>query len=128
MSNRLGVDVSLAWRAEYSALQARETSTPNRFDIYAATTVRCPGATTIGWTRLAQSVAGPIRFTTSLNEQQAKPGDVLGLCSANGSVVHYRGSIEVVNDSTNTQSGRQRRARRELPARRGLARGVDELG
>lgn len=85
----------------YSSIQARETA-PNRFDIYASSTIRCPTSSTDEWTRVGQGVAGPVLFTTTVNEQQAKPGDVLGLCDTDGSVTHYRGSISVVNDSTNT--------------------------
>ena len=91
------------WNATgYYALQARETGS-NRYDIYAAARRQCP-STSSGWTRIAAGVTGPISFTTSIDELAAAPGDVLGVCSANGSVVHYRGTVQLTRDS----AGRRR--------------------
>jgi len=82
---------------QYASLQARETSS-NVYDIYSATDLRCPNAAD-GWTLVTQGVAGPVTFTTPLDETTAPAGDVLGLCQPNGSVVHYRGTITALNDS-----------------------------
>jgi peptidoglycan hydrolase-like amidase len=83
----------------YAALHARATAAANRYDIWAATSLRCPTATTTGWTRIAANVAGPITFTTTMNETTAAAGNVLGLCSNDGSVTHYRGRIQLARDS-----------------------------
>ena len=82
----------------YSSLQARATSTPNRYDIYASSSLVCPGATTSGWTRIAVNVAAPVSFATPVNERTAAAGDVLGLCGSGG-VVHYRGVLQLTSDS-----------------------------
>ena len=83
----------------YAAVQARRTATPGRYDIYTSPTVACPGSATTGWTRRAANIAGPITFATNLNETTTAAGNVLGLCNADGSVTHYRGSIRVVRDT-----------------------------
>ncbi len=51
------------------------------------------------WTTLATNVAGPIRFTTTASEASAAPGEVLGLCQPDGSIVHYRGTVEFADTS-----------------------------
>jgi peptidoglycan hydrolase-like amidase len=84
----------------YAALQATATATANRYDIWARSTVACPAGTTTGWTRIAGNVAGPITFTTSLNEVTTPAGNVLGLCANDGSVTHYRGRIQLTRDSS----------------------------
>ena len=84
----------------YAALQARATATANRYDIWAMSTAACPAATTTGWTLVAAGVAGPITFTTSLNEVTSPAGSVLGLCANDGSVTHYRGEIQLTVDSS----------------------------
>jgi len=81
---------------QYKSLQARETSR-NVYDVYGAADLRC--GTASGWALLAQGVAGPITFTTPLDETSAPAGDVLGLCQPNGTVIHYRGSITALNVS-----------------------------
>ncbi len=45
------------------------------------------------WTKVATAVTGPIEFSTS--GAPANPGQALGLCQPNGSVVHYRGVVRV---------------------------------
>ena len=45
------------------------------------------------WTKVASAVAGPIEF--SMSGSPANPGQALGLCQPNGSVIHYRGVIRV---------------------------------
>jgi hypothetical protein len=42
-------------------------------------------------------------LSTSLDQTAAAPGDVLGLCQADGSVVHYRGAIRVLFDPATGQ-------------------------
>ncbi|MFP5487435.1 MAG: SpoIID/LytB domain-containing protein, partial [Acidimicrobiia bacterium] len=55
---------------------------------------------TIGWTKLNTSpVVGPIRFTTTVNQSTAGPADVLGVCEPDGSVTHYRGTVELLSTS-----------------------------
>ena len=87
----------------YAALQARATATANLYDIWATSTVACPEATTTGWTLIAADVAGPITFTTSLNEVTSPAGNVLGLCANDGSVTHYRGQIRLTSDSAGSR-------------------------
>ena len=71
------------------------------FDIWASSTKRlCPGTYDPSWTLIQSAVVGPIVFTTPYDETAAAPGDVLGLCQPDGSVVHYRGSIGVLSDAT----------------------------
>ncbi len=55
-------------------------------------------AGSVSWQRVA-TVAGPVTFRTSVNESTATPGDVLGVCQPNGSIIHYRGTVRVLNDS-----------------------------
>jgi hypothetical protein len=86
--------------AGYAAVQARQTSTPGRYDVYTSPTVACPGSSTEGWTLRSANVAGPITFVTSLAESTTAAGDVLGLCGADGSVTHYRGTIQLTRDSS----------------------------
>jgi peptidoglycan hydrolase-like amidase len=83
----------------YSAIQARATTAANRYDVWARSTVACPASTTTGWSRVAANVAGPITFATTVNEASAPAGSVLGLCSDDGSVTHYRGRIQLTSDN-----------------------------
>jgi peptidoglycan hydrolase-like amidase len=85
--------------ANYAAIQARATATANRYDIWARTSVACPGSSTTGWTRVGANVAGPITFATTVSETTAPAGSVLGLCANDGSVTHYRGRIQLTRDS-----------------------------
>jgi peptidoglycan hydrolase-like amidase len=88
------------WRGVgYMALQARATSTPNRYNIYSSSSFACPGATTSGWTLRAANVAGPVTFTTTMSEVSAPANQVLGLCHNDRSVTHYRGTIQLTRDS-----------------------------
>ncbi len=83
----------------YAALQARATATANRYDVWARSTAACPAATTSGWTRIAANVAGPVTFTTTVHETTGAAANVLGLCSNDGSVTHYRGRIQLTQDN-----------------------------
>jgi peptidoglycan hydrolase-like amidase len=83
----------------YMALQARATSTPNRYNIYSSSSFACPGTTTSGWTLRAANVAGPVTFTTTMSEVSAPANQVLGLCHNDRSVTHYRGTIQLTRDS-----------------------------
>ena len=74
--------------------RASSTSTPPR------RTRLCPGTYDPSWTLIQSGVPGPIVFTTPYDETTTAPGDVLGLCQPDGSVVHYRGSIRVLSDAT----------------------------
>ena len=50
------------------------------------------------WTKLtAQPVAGPVRFTTSVNQSSAGAANVLGVCEPDGSITHYRGAVEFLH-------------------------------
>ncbi len=54
-----------------------------------------------GWAKIGSAVAGPIVFTSSNGESSsAQPGDVLGVCGSGGSVVHYRGRVELWHTSS----------------------------
>ena len=80
----------------YGGLQAEEIG-PNLYRIWGSATPGCPGPAE-GWSVLAENVPGPITFTTSVDQSTAAAGTVLGVCRPDGSVVHYRGSIRVLND------------------------------
>ncbi len=81
----------------YGALWAEHRGF-NNYDVYGSPTPACPGAP-VAWTLLAQQ-QGPITFTTNMDETTAPAGDVLGLCQPNGTVIHYRGTITALNDSS----------------------------
>ncbi|MDW3213542.1 MAG: SpoIID/LytB domain-containing protein [Ilumatobacteraceae bacterium] len=50
------------------------------------------------WTKLtAQPVDGPVRFTTPVNQSSAGAANVLGVCEPDGSITHYRGSVEFLH-------------------------------
>ncbi|MEQ9162118.1 MAG: SpoIID/LytB domain-containing protein, partial [Ilumatobacter fluminis] len=49
------------------------------------------------WTKLKSGVAGPITFSTTVADDTAVPGDVLGACQPDGSITHYRGDLEFWN-------------------------------
>lgn len=82
--------------AAYGSLWAEHLGA-NTYAVYGSPTPACPGMPAEWWP-LGQ-FNGPITFSTDLNETTAAPGDVLGLCQPNGSVVHYRGTITAVNDN-----------------------------
>lgn len=48
----------------------------------------------IAWGLPIATVTGPVRFTTTIADN-ADPGAVLGLCTAAGGIVHYRGNVEL---------------------------------
>ncbi|MEY2959758.1 MAG: hypothetical protein RLZZ01_2326 [Actinomycetota bacterium] len=49
------------------------------------------------WQRVGDDVVGPIRFSTSVDQSSAAPGAVLGACATDGTIRHYRGSLEVLD-------------------------------
>lgn len=49
------------------------------------------------WQLLATNVPSPVRFTTTVSQSGAEPGDVLGACRSATSLTHYRGAIELVD-------------------------------
>jgi peptidoglycan hydrolase-like amidase len=51
----------------------------------------------ISWQLLRADVAGPIRFSTSVNESTAPAANVLGACEPDGSITHYRGAVELLD-------------------------------
>ncbi len=79
----------------YASLQAAHQGF-NQYDIWGSSVVDCSGQVP-GWTYLGR-VAGPVTFTTWQDQTGAAPGDVLGVCQPDGSVIHYRGSITARND------------------------------
>jgi hypothetical protein len=87
----------------YGALWA-EFKGGGAYDVYASATPACPGQPGAAWTPLGtvQTRLGrkDLVFTTDVDETTAAPGDVLGLCRGDGSVVHYRGSISPVTDAS----------------------------
>ena len=52
-----------------------------------------------GWQQVATGVAGPIRFSTPVNQSSASASSVLGVCRSSGSVTHYRGVVEFASTS-----------------------------
>jgi Stage II sporulation protein len=69
---------------------------PGTFTVWGSTSVACPNDP-VTWTPLAPPVAA-VTFTGG----DGTPAGSLGVCRPDGSVVHYRGSIRVVNDSGGT--------------------------
>ena len=65
----------------------------NLFQVWVAAPRQCP-ADTGGWV-LWNTLAGPITAMTAANESTASPNQVLGLCTADSSMVQYRGTIEM---------------------------------
>jgi hypothetical protein len=84
----------------YGALWAEYRG--NSFEIYASATPACPNTPGAVWSSLGIVASPPgqkvVTFTTDLDQTAAAPSDVLGLCQADGSVVHYRGSITAMID------------------------------
>ncbi len=70
----------------------------DQYDVYGSSDVTCPGGGG-SWVYLGR-VAGPVVVTTPFDETATAPGDVLGVCQPNGSVVHYRGALTVTADAT----------------------------
>jgi peptidoglycan hydrolase-like amidase len=88
------------WRGVgYMSLQARATATPNRYNVYTSSRFACPGTTTSGWSLVASNVVGPVTFTTTVSEVSGPANQVLGLCHNDGSVTHYRGTLQLTRDS-----------------------------
>jgi peptidoglycan hydrolase-like amidase len=71
------------------------------FDVWANGAAVCPN-TPDGWVYLGRT-RGPVVLSTSQDQTNAAPGDVLGLCQPDGSVVHYRGDIRVLFDPATGQ-------------------------
>ena len=53
-----------------------------------------------GWTLIAGSVSGPIRFSSGVDESSAAPGAVLGVCTTSGPIKHYRGVVELTHQAS----------------------------
>lgn len=49
------------------------------------------------WTQVASRVTGPITWSTTVNSATAGAADVVGVCGADGTVNHYRGSVRFVD-------------------------------
>ena len=49
----------------------------------------------VDWKQLGTGVAGPIVFSTPVDQSSASSGDVLGVCKSSGTLGHFRGSIEL---------------------------------
>jgi len=73
----------------------------NRYTVQATQASACPGSNT-SWTLLTpkEGVAGPITFTTNVNESSAGKDQVLGLCKTSGSITRYRGTLQVRDTSS----------------------------
>lgn len=67
---------------------------PGVYDVYAAPTPTC-AASDRAWKLVGDDVAAPVRITTTVDAAGGAAGDVLGACRPDGSVVHYRGALEV---------------------------------
>ena len=62
----------------------------------AETRLASMGGVTFG-APIATDIAGPITFSTTVADDTAVPGDVLGACQPDGSITHYRGDLEFWN-------------------------------
>jgi hypothetical protein len=80
----------------YGGLQAEDIG-HNLYRIWGSQSAGCPGPRE-GWSELV-IVPGPVTFTTTESQATAAGGNVLGVCRPDGSVVHYRGSIRVLDDA-----------------------------
>jgi len=84
----------------FAAVQAINAG-DGTFDVWANGAAVCPN-TPDGWVYLGKTY-GPVVLSTSQDQTTAAPGDVLGLCQPDGSVVHYRGAIRVLFDPATGQ-------------------------
>lgn len=75
---------------------------PGVHDVYTAPAPTCAPSDP-RWTLAGDDVAGPVRLTTTVHETNGAAGDVLGVCRGDGSVLHYRGALDVLTDATGTQ-------------------------
>lgn len=83
----------------YRSLQAHYLGN-GLYDVWGATgEAVCPGTLAPSGVRIGQ-FAGPVVFGTTVDETSAAPGAVLGLCQANGWVIHYRGTITALVDGS----------------------------
>jgi Stage II sporulation protein len=85
--------------AQFGALQAVNVGN-GTFNVYGHSWAVCPQYGD-GWAYLGTERS--TTFSTWQDETAAAPGDVLGLCQPNGSVVHYRGDIRAVFDPATGQ-------------------------
>lgn len=78
-------------------------TTWNADDAKRARAIISASGSAITWTKVGthtQAAGKPVHFTSADGENAAADrGDVLGVCSANGAVNHYRGAIDVVSSS-----------------------------
>ncbi len=77
-------DVALTDDGEWRAAEARAAQ---------AMVDAAPGV--VDWKQLGTGIAGPIVFSTPVDQSSASPGDVLGICTNSGALGHFRGSIEL---------------------------------
>lgn len=130
-----GTGATVHWNGgNYASLFASEVpGNPNMFNVQGSQQSGCPGSA-ISWTLLtSQPVAGPITFTTNVDQSAASPGQVLGLCRPSGLISRYRGEIRVQNVSSsganrvvnalNTENYLRGVIPREVPASWGDAAG-----
>ena len=74
----------------------------NRFRIWGTAARQCPNVPT-GWAML-EDVTGPVTLTTFADETTAAPQAGLAACEDAGTLIHYRGAIDVVDVAGATAS------------------------
>jgi Stage II sporulation protein len=67
----------------------------NRFRIWGAAARQCPSVPA-GW-QVLEEVNGPVVLSTFVNESTGGAADGLAACEAAGTMIHYRGAIDVVD-------------------------------
>jgi peptidoglycan hydrolase-like amidase len=72
------------------------------YRVFGSSSQACPGAATgsVSWVDLG-IVTGSVRFTSTVDQTSSAASAVIGVCSPNGSVTHYRGSIAMLHGQGN---------------------------
>lgn len=66
------------------------------FDVYASNARTCAAGANVGDIKIGDTLAGPpAMFTTPGDGPSQAAANSIGVCQPNGSVIHYRGSIDV---------------------------------
>lgn len=96
-----GAQTTTAVKAFQGAVGLPPTGSWNQADWEAAQAKLGP-TNPAGWTELTSApVAGPIRFSSGVDDATAPRGSVLGVCTSTSIAKHYRGVIELTHRPAN---------------------------